>query len=74
MTLYKGVVETTPKSMWHSHDFNGRSETNQDRTSHNATGAVVESDAGLFIYGKIKRLEGGVCCELDVPGSDVDHV
>ena len=35
VTLYEGVVETSLKSMWHSHDFNGRSETNQDVTSHN---------------------------------------
>ena len=35
--LYKGVVETLPKSMQHSHDFNGRSETNRHVTSHNVT-------------------------------------
>ena len=35
VTLYKGVVETLLKSMWHSHDFNGRSEINQDGSSHN---------------------------------------
>ena len=35
--LYKGVVETSLKSMWHSHDFKWRSETNQDVTSHNVT-------------------------------------
>ena len=35
--LYKGVVETSPKRMWHSHDFDGRSKTNPDMTSHNVT-------------------------------------
>ena len=35
VTLYKGFVATSPKSMWHSHDFNGRSETNQKVMSHN---------------------------------------
>ena len=37
VTLYKGVVETSLKSMWHSHEFNGRSETKKDVTSHNVT-------------------------------------
>ena len=32
--LYKGVVEMSQKGMWHSNNFNGRSETNQDVTSH----------------------------------------
>ena len=28
--LYKGVVETSSKCMWHSYNFNGKSEINQD--------------------------------------------
>ena len=35
--LYKDAVETSPKSIWHSHDFSGRLETNEDVTSHNVT-------------------------------------
>ena len=31
------MVETSPRSMWHSHDVNGRSKTNSDVTSQNVT-------------------------------------
>ena len=33
--LYIGGEETSPKNTYYSHDFKGRSETNQDVTSHN---------------------------------------